>query len=202
MLVAVVNTKGGVGKTTTAVHLAAVLNAHAPTLLLDCDPHGSATAWLDQADSELDYAPFAQLGLAKAISNGIAEDYRFVVVDTPPNDVAMTQDAITAADLVVVPTAPSLLDIDRLAATQVIIENLRTIKDVPARVVLTAVDGRTVDEREARAGLNRVGYELTDTTIAMSADVRRGFGEDVNPATSPYRPLATELLAVLEREAS
>jgi chromosome partitioning protein len=47
MIVTVASFKGGVGKTTTAVHLAGILNEHAPTLLIDDDPNRSASAWAE-----------------------------------------------------------------------------------------------------------------------------------------------------------
>jgi chromosome partitioning protein len=45
VIYAVVNTKGGVGKTTTAVHMAAILMRNEPTLLIDGDPQASAASW-------------------------------------------------------------------------------------------------------------------------------------------------------------
>lgn len=56
----------------------------------------------------------------------LAADYAHVVIDTPPNDAAVTRSAVMAADLVVVPLAPSTMDMDRL------LETLELIADVEA----------------------------------------------------------------------
>lgn len=194
MHVAVVNTKGGVGKTTTAVHLAALLaEGNARSLLVDADPYGSASAWLDDAGMEsVDHVTYTQPGMAAAVGR-VSTDYDHVVIDTPPNDVAMTQEAVIAADLVVVPTGATLGDLDRLSTVRDVVASISTLKEVPMTVLLTRVDSRARDAADAREALERLGYEVAEIEIPTRVAVARSFGQAIDLAQSPYRDLATAL---------
>lgn len=100
---AVLNAKGGTGKTTLAVHLAAGLARRAPTVLADLDPQGSASQWGAQAG-------MAVLDGERALA--AEPEPRHVVWDCPPSvDHPAAQRALASADAVLVPVLPSPLDL-------------------------------------------------------------------------------------------
>ena len=112
MNIGVVNIKGGVGKTTTSVHLAAYLQTQAPTVLFDGDPSHNALAWQERGDG----FPFRIADLRAALK--IAGTFTHSVTDT---GLAPTDDDIKylaeVCDLMVVPTTPRPLDTDGLKQT-------------------------------------------------------------------------------------
>ena len=120
MKIAIANLKGGVAKTTSAVYLAEVAAAYGPTLLVDCDPQGSALAW--SADSLDGLSAVGVGGATRTIGRDldrIAAGYEHVIMDTPPGDGdrAIVRSAISAADVVIIPLTPSALEIARLGPT-------------------------------------------------------------------------------------
>ncbi len=97
MKIAVVNTKGGVGKTTTAIYLATVASAQGKsTELLDADPQGSATSWAEIATEGSAPLPF-QVSPANKITLSRASSSDITVIDTPPGAADIIQAAIDAA---------------------------------------------------------------------------------------------------------
>jgi len=115
--VVVSNLKGGVGKTTTAVYLAAaaVTRGHDPVVLVDADRQASSAEWLEERPVEgvtIVEAP-SERTLARAMSNhgGIA------IVDTPPGDERLVQSAVNAADAVVIPTRAGGVEFTRVVVT-------------------------------------------------------------------------------------
>ncbi len=131
MICSVASFKGGVGKTTTAVHLAAYLQTLAPTLLLDADQTKNATAWSQRGAG----FPFRVAGIGQAAK--LAKDYTNVVIDTGQRP---TMEDLKAAaedcDLLIIPAVPASLDTDGLGQT------LRALQEIGAtgyRVLLTKV---------------------------------------------------------------
>ena len=116
MNVVVTNLKGGVGKTTTAVYLAAVAVAKGhEVLLIDADRQASSAEWLEERPIEgitVLEAP-SERTLARAMSRheGVA------IVDTPPGDERLVQSAIDSADAVVIPTRAGGVEYPRVVVT-------------------------------------------------------------------------------------
>lgn len=111
--VVVASSKGGVGKTTLATHLAAqsALSGRR-TVLVDADPQGSSTRWCERR-AELESAVLPVDGTRKAWRKRIPDDTQQMVVDAPAGAMAASLETfLELADAVVVPVQPSALDIE------------------------------------------------------------------------------------------
>jgi chromosome partitioning protein len=131
MIIAVASTKGGVGKTTTAVHLAAYLQTLAPTLLLDGDDTRNATAWSHRGKG----FPFKVADEIQAAR--LARDFTHTVIDTGQRPKQADLKALSeGCDLIVIPAVPASLDTDGLV---LILQALAEIGTTNFRVLLTKV---------------------------------------------------------------
>jgi chromosome partitioning protein len=154
MIISIQNQKGGVGKTTLAVHISHALALRdEPTLLLDADPQGSARDWAAARKSQ---PPFSVVGLDRPTIHrdlpAIAKNYAHVIIDGPPRVTDLARSAIAAADLVLIPVQPSPYDvwaaqevINLIKEASVFKENLKSVFVINRKITNTAI-GRDVAE--------------------------------------------------------
>jgi chromosome partitioning protein len=124
MNVVVSNVKGGVGKTTTAVYLAAaaVARGHDPVLLIDADRQASSAEWLEERP--IDGVTVIEAPSERTLARAMIRHSGLGVVDTPPGDERLLQAASASADAVVIPTRAGGVEVSQV---------LVTLEMVPAR---------------------------------------------------------------------
>lgn len=154
MIIGVLSQKGGVGKTTIAVNLAATYaKSGLRTLLVDADPQGSSMQWSEARDAE---PMFSVIGMAKTTLHKdlpeIAKDYQVVIIDGAPRVNELGRAAILASELVVIPVQPSPYDIWAAAETVRLITEAQQYKPslkgvfvINRKIANTAI-GRDVTE--------------------------------------------------------
>jgi chromosome partitioning protein len=154
MIISLLNQKGGVGKTTLAVHLAMALALRGHrVLLVDADPQGSALDWSAsrQADPRFPVIGLPTKNLHREVQAHIP-NYDFIVIDGPPRVNELARAAIMAADLVLVPVQPSPYDVwaakeitDLLSEASAFKPNQKSAFVINRKIVNTAI-GRDVTE--------------------------------------------------------
>lgn len=157
MLVTVAGFKGGVGKTTTAVHLACYFSFLGKTLLVDGDPNRSATGWSKR--SENGSFPFKVVDLMQAAL--YSPQYEHIVIDTAarPNEEELKALA-DGCNLLVLPTSPDALAIDALMQT---VNLLTKLGNDRYRILLTMVHPKPIKmAAQARAALGELPLFTTE----------------------------------------
>src|SRR5690625_4908858 len=145
-VIALVNRKGGTGKTTSSVYIAAALHAHGRSVLgLDADPDA---CWLKMSTAGVLPYPVVA-GDRERMAAQVDEAKDVVVIDTPPNDEAVIYLAAGLADEVIIPLAPTGLDVGRLLTTVNTVANVERMRGQPlGSILITRYRQRLLVARE------------------------------------------------------
>lgn len=171
MIIAFLNQKGGVGKTTLATQVAGELAARSSSVIVvDADPQGSALDWAQRRHQKGLRRAFGVVGLARETLHvevpQLALGVDHVIIDGPPRATALTRSAMRAADVIVIPVQPSPYDVWASAEIVSLVREARVFR--PSLRAAFAVNRRitgTVIGREARPALNHHPYPTLATEV-------------------------------------
>ncbi len=206
---ALANLKPGTGKTTSAVWLAHVFaQAGNTVLLVDADPSGSALEWSDLAAMYPGLPPQAAFPfrivalpsreLHRRLPD-IAQADDVVIIDTPQleDHPGIARSALRYADEILIPCAPSPIEINRTTPVRDEITEVEAARDGPARsaVLLNRCIARANSTRDAREALDGLGYDVLTTAVPRLEIYAQSFGAPI-PATGRdvWRHVARNLI--------
>ena len=211
-IIALAATKGGVGKTTLSVALA-VHAAHMgqKIALLDRDPQESLADWYDRrmqdmgSDGALNLKLFEVDSTQEAIGLITAQGFDYLIIDTPPAVTGLIEDAIAMADLVVVPSRVSGLDLRAVAPMIDLCQHM----DRPLALVFNSVSKAPKDLAGARSYLASEGVRVLESTVAQRkayvAPMTTGRGPTEMPrseeAHTELSALWSEILSIVNAKA-
>jgi chromosome partitioning protein len=164
--------KGGSGKSTLAAHLASCANRPGSrALLVDADPQGSLSLWHGLRGEGAPTLRRGTRAMGDALKAASADGTEWVFIDTPPNKSSAVVDAIRLATLVLIPTRPSVFDLDAVRDT---IELARDLHK-PYAIVLNAAPAKrsgaeSAAVTDARRVLDALGAPLWSGQITHRAD--------------------------------
>lgn len=191
MRLALVNLKGGVAKTTSSLYLATAYSSLGSTILIDADPQGSASDWVASIEDGGQALPFEVVVANARTMERSGHQGEFVVIDTPPGDPRIIDEAIATADLVLIPSDSSPIDLQRVWPT--IAAAGRAGK--PVAVLLVRARPNTLALAAAIETLEEAGVAVLDTRIPLREEIKASFGT-VPKTLHGYETVAADLLEV------
>ena len=196
-IITVTGFKGGVGKSTAAVHLAAFFSEQGKTLLVDSDPNHTAVAWA--AEGKLPFEVVTTNQVARSVAG---KDW--IIFDTParPNSEDLSE-LVSGCDLLILPTTPDIVSIRPMIAT------IEELGNANYRALISIVPPRPMKDGEAaQAELRELGYPVFETMIRRSVVFTKAASassivRDLNDpraavAWEDYRALGAEVQEILK----
>ena len=197
-LTTITSYKGGVSKSTTAIHLATFLSEHGTVLIVDCDKNRTAIAWAERGNLPFDV-------LAEKAAYKVLSDYDFAIIDTPANpDSNDLKELAEASDLLILPTLPDVVSLDPMLQTA---ENLKGTNYRALISIVPPMPNR--DGEKLKAELLAAEFPVFDAMIRRSIGFSKAAlaGKPVRDLTggdrmawSDYEKLGNEVLEALKDE--
>jgi len=170
MVIVLANSKGGVGKSTLAVHLAVWLHERGRSVILaDCDAQRSSSDWIKEAAPEVKTVRLAGPDDILNKLPKLSQEADYVVADGPGSNTEISRALLLRADLALVPCKASMLEVRALAQATAVLKQARDIRGgaPKAKVVLSMVGKNyrlTQDMKEAAVSLR---LALTDAALSL-----------------------------------
>jgi chromosome partitioning protein len=207
-IIAVVNQKGGSGKTTVSMQLAgAIARRGKKILVVDADPQGTATRWAASADDDSPF-PASVVGLSAANAKvhrevkKFVDDYDCIIIDCPPAaDSPVPQSALMIADIALVPIIPSPLDMWAAVGIRQVILNVADLNEaLQSRLVLNQCQPKTTLTQESLEILPEFGIKLAESQIQHRQVYRQSavYGQTVHEMASKASSAIKEIEALTD----
>lgn len=160
MIISIASFKGGVGKTTTAIHLTAYFQKKGKTVLVDGDPNRSAIAWRERGN--LSFHVINESDLESEAGN-----YQHILIDTPARPTTEELKTLSGeSDLLLIPTKPDALSLDALLK---IVVSLQSFNAQNYKILLTLVPPRSNAAKEAKEMLDEINAPYCTTEVRRRA---------------------------------
>ena len=216
-VIAVVNQKGGAGKTTLTMQLAgSIAKRGMKVLVVDTDPQGTATRWASSAPEDTPF-PAAVIGLSAAGGKvhreiiKFKDDYDVIIIDCPPAvDSPVPQSALLISDLALVPVIPSPPNLWSGIAIRKLIENLSVVNDsLQTRIIINDLEPRTSIAKAALEILPEFGVPIMKTVLHHRTAYRQSaafggtvhdLGSRAKDAEAEVEAFADEVLALIKEK--
>jgi len=202
-VLAFLNQKGGVGKTTLSIHTATALAETNRVLLIDADPQGSALDWSAQRQEDRP-ALFPVIGLPKATLHReistLGKDYDWVIIDGPPRVNELARSAIAASDIVLIPVQPSPFDV--WAASDIIgiiTECLVHKPELQSRFLINRQFANTTLSAEVKEALASFDVPTMKCRITNRTEYAKSAKNGLTAIeTEPSGPAAREIISLVD----
>ena len=183
-IIALLNEKGGAGKSTCAINLACALHrAGRKVVLVDADPQGTARDWREASPADVDLPPVVPLDRPEVLLASIktlAADV--AIIDTPAKAEKMSANVVRIADVAIIPVQPSGADVWASAAAVKLIQSKRDVGgSIDAAFLPTRVASNTKLSKEILGGnWNEYGLDMLDTAISNRVSYAQALTDGVS----------------------
>ncbi len=166
-VIAILSQKGGAGKTTLAIHLAIAAEQHDhAAVIIDLDPQASATSWKDSRKDETPAVVSAQASRLVSVMDAAKKGgAKLAIIDTAPHSESASLAAARAADLILIPCRPAILDLRAISNTI----DIARIANKPVSVVLNSVPPRGSLAEDAATAVAGYGIAIAPMQLRQRA---------------------------------
>lgn len=185
-IISIISQKGGVGKTTLTINLAAIAQGKGGGVLIaDTDPQQSTYSWY-QGRKDRHPLPYVASVFTEALpaflESARANEADYVFIDSSPNSTEESLAIADRSDLIIVPCAPSFIDLRALKRT----ENVLRIANKPALAVLNLCPPYGNEADQAARALKKLGLDVCRYRITNRASARRAYA--LNQSILEFEP--------------